>query len=195
MNDKPHFRSGRSVRLLAALALAVAGLAVAAGCGGDDESAAETQAAAEATTGTTQSTTAETGQTNLVETADAAGEFTTLTSLLREAGLAETLAQGGPFTVFAPTDAAFAKVPKTTLDSLAANPEQLEAVLLYHVVEGEARAADVAGMSSAETLNGASVRLAADGGTVTVDDATVVQADVSASNGVIHAIDQVLIPA
>jgi transforming growth factor-beta-induced protein len=178
----------RSMRVVGAVAVAVAGLGVAA-CGGDSrsgETAARTQPA---------ETSTEAMQENIVETAVAAGDFTTLTSLLADTGLAESLTGEGPFTVFAPTDEAFANVPKKTLDSLAANPKKLKAVLLYHVVPGEARAADVARLTSAETLNGESVRLASSGGTVRVNDARVVVADVGASNGVIHAIDRVLIPS
>jgi len=178
-----------AARLVGAVGLAVASLAVAA-CGGDDDSSG----GAAATPAPAASTMEESMDANIVETAVAAGDFTTLTSLVEEAGLAETLAGEGPFTVFAPTDAAFAKVPEATLDSLAADPEALEAVLLYHVVEGEARASDVAELDSAETLNGASVTLETAGGSVMVNDAQVVQADVAASNGVIHVIDQVLIP-
>jgi len=179
----------RSARVLGAIGLAVASLAV-AGCGGSDSSSerAATTAPAEA------ATMEETMQENIVETAVAAGDFTTLTSLVEKAGLAETLSGEGPFTVFAPTDDAFADVPQETLDSLAADPEALKAVLLYHVVDGEARARDVAELSSAETLNGESVELETTDGRVEVNDAKVVQADVTASNGVIHVIDEVLIP-
>ena len=180
----------RSMRVLGAIGFALAGLAV-AGCGGGDDSTSEGAAATAATTETTME---ETMQENIVETAVAAGEFTTLTSLVEQAGLAETLSGEGPFTVFAPTDDAFGKVPQETLDSLAADPEALKAVLLYHVVDGEARATDVAELSSAETLNGDSVQLETTGGGVMVNDAKVVQADVTASNGVIHVIDEVLIP-
>jgi uncharacterized surface protein with fasciclin (FAS1) repeats len=177
-----------SLRVMGAVGLAVAGLAVAA-CGGDDSDSEGTAAPAQA------ATTTEMMQENIVETAVAAGSFNTLASLLEQADLAETLAGDGPFTVFAPTDEAFAKVPKTTLDSLAADPEKLKAVLLYHVVDGETRASEVAELSSAETLNGESVDLESGGGTVRVNGARVVQADVTASNGVIHAIDEVLIPS
>ena len=140
-------------------------------------------------------TTEMTEESNIVETAVAAGDFTTLASLLERAGLAETLAGEGPFTVFAPTDEAFEAVPQETLDALAEDREMLRTVLLYHVVEGEARASDVASMRSAETLNGDSVRLRASGDTVRLDAARVVKADVTASNGVIHVIDEVLIPS
>jgi uncharacterized surface protein with fasciclin (FAS1) repeats len=181
----------RSARGLAAIGLAVVGL-VAAGCGGGDDDASSEGAAMNAAQPAT--TMDETTRENIVQTAVAAGKFTTLTSLVEQAGLASTLSGEGPFTVFAPTDDAFAKVPKRTLDALAADREALKAVLLYHVVDGEARANDVATLSSAKTLNGESVELEATGGAVKVDDATVVQADVTASNGVIHVIDRVLIP-
>ena len=181
--------TSRSLRMLGAVGLAVVGLAV-AGCGSDDSEAQEPASTQPAMTATE---TMEDG--NIVETAVAAGNFTTLASLLTEAGLAETLAGDGPYTVFAPTDEAFAAVPQETLDALAADPELLRSVLLYHVVEGEARASDVASMSSAETLNGDSVRLRANGETVRVNTARVVTADVPASNGVIHVIDEVLIPS
>lgn len=131
---------------------------------------------------------------NIVETAVGAGKFDTLVSLVEEAGLAETLATGGNFTVFAPTDAAFAKVPKKTLATLKADPAKLKAVLLYHVVKGELRASRVMKRSSIETLNGASVTVKVTRGVVKIDNARVVQANVEASNGVIHAINRVLIP-
>lgn len=131
---------------------------------------------------------------NIVETAVGAGKFDTLVSLVEEAGLAETLATGGNFTVFAPTDAAFAKVPKKTLTALAADPAKLKAVLLYHVVKGELRANRVMKRSSIETLNGASVTVRVTRGVVKVDNARVLQANVEASNGVIHAINRVLMP-
>jgi|RhiMetdeSRZDD1v2_1073273.scaffolds.fasta_scaffold16086_8 transforming growth factor-beta-induced protein len=182
-------RTLRSARVLGAIGLATMGLAVAA-CGGDNESSPEKATTTAAPATTTEATT----QENIVETAVAAEDFTTLTSLVEQAGLAETLSGEGPFTVFAPTDEAFAKVPQETLDALAADPEALKAVLLYHVVAGEARASDVAGLSSAETLNGESVELETTDGGVMVNDAMVVQADVTASNGVIHVIDEVLIP-
>ena len=131
---------------------------------------------------------------NLVQTAVAAGQFKTLVSLVKQAGLAKTLSGKTRFTVFAPTDAAFAKVPKATLDQLAADKAKLRAVLLYHVVSGRVMAAQVAKLRSAKTLNGATVRIRVSGGMVYVNGAKVVKANVSASNGVIHVINRVLIP-
>jgi uncharacterized surface protein with fasciclin (FAS1) repeats len=131
---------------------------------------------------------------NIVETAVAAGKFDTLVSLVQQAGLAETLANEGPFTVFAPTDAAFAKVPKKTLAALQADPDKLKAVLLYHVANGELRAKRVVKRSSIKTLNGASVDVKVTRGVVKVENARVQQANVDASNGVIHVINRVLIP-
>ena len=131
---------------------------------------------------------------NIVQTAVGAGQFTTLASLLEKAGLVDTLATGGPFTVFAPTDAAFAKVPQATLDALAADPAKLKAVLLYHVVSGRVAAADVVKLTSAKTLEGRSVAIKVVDGSVFVDDARVTTPDVVASNGIIHVVDSVLIP-
>jgi uncharacterized surface protein with fasciclin (FAS1) repeats len=131
---------------------------------------------------------------DIVQTAVGAGQFTTLASLLQQAGLVDTLATGGPFTVFAPTDAAFAKVPKATLDALAADPAKLKAVLLYHVVPGRVTAADVVKLSSAKTAEGRSLGIKVSNGSVFVDGAQVTTPDVEASNGVIHVIDSVLIP-
>jgi len=131
---------------------------------------------------------------NIVQTAIAAGQFNTLASLLTKAGLVDTLSTGGPFTVFAPTDAAFAKVPKATLDALAENPAQLKSVLLYHVVPDRVAAADVVKLTSAKTLEGRSVAIKVVDGSVYIDMAKVTTPDVTASNGVIHVIDSVLIP-
>jgi transforming growth factor-beta-induced protein len=131
---------------------------------------------------------------NIVQTAVAAGQFTTLASLLTKAGLVETLSTGGPFTVFAPTDAAFAKVPKSTLDALAGDLAKLKAVLLYHVVSGSLPAAEVVKLGSVKTLNGTGVAIKATNGAVFVGGAKVTTPDVSASNGTIHVIDSVLIP-
>jgi uncharacterized surface protein with fasciclin (FAS1) repeats len=131
---------------------------------------------------------------SIAQIADKSSRFDTLTSLLGSAGLVETLDGKGRFTVFAPTDAAFAKVPKSTLDALGADPEQLKAVLLYHVAEGRLTARKVVKRSSIKTLNGARVKVRVTKKGVKVGGARVVKADVKASNGVIHAIDQVLLP-
>jgi uncharacterized surface protein with fasciclin (FAS1) repeats len=131
---------------------------------------------------------------NIVQTAIAAGKFKTLTKLLKTAGLARALAKPGPYTVFAPTDAAFAKVPKSTLNALLRNKSKLRAVLLYHVVAGKVTSAQVVKLRSAKTLNGKSVRIRVTGGAVFVGAAKVTRPDVMASNGVIHVINRVLIP-
>ena len=134
------------------------------------------------------------GEKNLVQTAIAAGQFKTLASLLQKAGLAGTLEGTGPFTVFAPTDAAFAKVPKATLASLAKNKTKLRAVLLYHVVRGKVTAAQAMKLRSAKTLEGKSLTIRVSDGKVIVGGATVVKVNVMASNGVIHVINKLLIP-
>jgi uncharacterized surface protein with fasciclin (FAS1) repeats len=131
---------------------------------------------------------------DIVQTAVAAGKFKTLTALLKQAGLSKALQGRGPYTVFAPTDAAFAKVPKKTLTTLAADKTKLRAVLLYHVAKGRLTAAQVAKRTSIKTLNGQSLRVRLRSGHVTVGSARVVAADVGASNGVIHVINSVLIP-
>ena len=133
-------------------------------------------------------------QKNIVQTAVAAGQFKTLASLLTKAGLAGTLQGKGPFTVFAPTDAAFAKVPKATLAALAKNKTKLRAVLLYHVVKGKVTAAQAMKLRSAKTLQGKSFSIRVMNGKVIVGGATVVKPNVMASNGVIHVINKVLIP-
>jgi transforming growth factor-beta-induced protein len=130
----------------------------------------------------------------IVETAVAAGQFNTLAQLLTSAGLVETLQGPGPFTVFAPTDAAFAKVPQSTLNALLADPAKLREVLLYHVVPGRVLAQDVVRLSSAQTAAGKPVRIRVMGSDVYVNESKVIATDVMASNGVIHVIDSVLIP-
>ena len=131
---------------------------------------------------------------DIVETATSAGSFTTLTKALQAAGLAETLKGEGPFTVFAPTDEAFAKLPEGTLDALLQDKNKLSAILTYHVVPGSVTATQVAALTSAKTVNGKDLSIAAADGKVTVGRATVTQADVPATNGVIHVIDTVLLP-
>jgi uncharacterized surface protein with fasciclin (FAS1) repeats len=131
---------------------------------------------------------------DIVETAVAAGKFETLTSLLKQAGLAKTLQGKGPYTVFAPTDKAFAKVPRATLDALAQDKAKLRSVLLYHVAKGRLTARKVVKRESVKTLNGQRVRIRVRKGNVFVGGARVTTANVAASNGVIHVINKVLIP-
>src|SRR5690349_14841818 len=131
---------------------------------------------------------------DIVETAAAAGQFKTLAAALNEAGLVSTLKGAGPFTVFAPTDAAFAKLPAGTVEGLLKDKAKLTSILTYHVVPGKVMAADVVKLDGAKTVNGQSVAIKVVDGKVMVDNATVTQADVGASNGVIHVIDTVLLP-
>lgn len=134
-------------------------------------------------------------QKNIVQTASDAGQFKTLISLAQRAGLAGALSGSGKLTVFAPTDKAFAKVPKATLQKLQRNRAQLRAVLLYHVVKGNVKAAQVVKLRRAKTLNGASIRIGVKGKRVYLNRKTrVVATDIAASNGTIHVIDSVLIP-
>ena len=135
-------------------------------------------------------------QKDIVDTAVAAGSFNTLAAALKAADLVQTLKGAGPFTVFAPTDAAFAKLPAGTVENLLKpeNKAQLIAVLTYHVVPGSVMAAQVVSLKEAKTVNGQSVRVSTMGGTVKIDGATVVQTDIRASNGVIHVIDSVILP-
>jgi uncharacterized surface protein with fasciclin (FAS1) repeats len=131
---------------------------------------------------------------DIVDTAVANGSFRTLATALQAAGLVETLKGPGPFTVFAPTDAAFAALPAGTVDALLKDQTRLQEVLLYHVVPGQVLAADVTKMSSAATVQGSSLPIATQGSSVRVGSANVTAADVRASNGVIHVIDAVLLP-
>jgi uncharacterized surface protein with fasciclin (FAS1) repeats len=134
---------------------------------------------------------------DIVDTAVAAGDFKTLAVALEKAGLIDTLKGKGPFTVFAPTDAAFAKVPKADLDALLKDKAKLKAVLTYHVVSGKVMAADVVKMkdgSKVKTVNGKEFTLGLKDGKVMVDNANVTKTDIAASNGVIHVIDSVIMP-
>ena len=146
--------------------------------------------------GTAKVPAASQAQVDIVDTAVAAGQFKTLAAALEAAGLVDTLKGSGPFTVFAPTDAAFAALPAGTVENLLKpeNKDQLVAVLTYHVVLGRHPASKVAGMRDTATVNGANLDIATTGNVVTVHGARVVSADVGASNGVIHVIDKVLIP-
>jgi uncharacterized surface protein with fasciclin (FAS1) repeats len=133
---------------------------------------------------------------DIVDTAVEAGQFKTLAAALTAAGLVDTLKGAGPFTVFAPTDEAFAKLPAGTVENLLKpeNKQQLTDILTYHVVAGKVMAADVAGLDEAKSVNGKMIDVDAGGGSVKVNGATVTAADIAASNGVIHVIDTVILP-
>ncbi len=130
---------------------------------------------------------------DIVDTAVSAGSFKTLVTAVQAAGLVDTLNGKGPYTVFAPTDEAFAKIPKAKLDALLMDKAALTKVLMYHVVPGKVMAADVK-PGAVKTAEGSSLKVSMDGGKVKVDNATVIKTDVAADNGVIHAIDTVVMP-
>lgn len=152
------------------------------GCGGATEGAA--------------SPAAETAKKDIVDTAVAAGSFTTLAKALTAAELIDTLKGAGPFTVFAPTDEAFAKLPAGTLETLLKpeNKAKLQGILTYHVVPGKVMATDVVKLTSAKTVQGKELKIMADGGAVTVNGAKVTKTDIECTNGVIHVIDAVVLP-
>lgn len=131
---------------------------------------------------------------DIVDTAVSAGSFTTLVAAVKAAGLVDTLKGAGPFTVFAPTDEAFAKLPAGTVDSLLKDIPKLKKILTYHVVSGKVMAADAAKLTSAKTVEGSEIKIDASNG-VKINDSTVTTADIAADNGVIHVIDAVLLPA
>lgn len=131
---------------------------------------------------------------DIVTVAVEAGSFNTLAAALRAAGLVETLQGAGPFTVFAPTDAAFAKLPAGTVEALLNDLPRLRQILTYHVVAGKVEAKDVVNLTSANTVQGSPISISVVDGKVRINDATVVSADVQASNGVIHVIDTVILP-
>ncbi len=136
------------------------------------------------------------GNEDIVDTAVAAGNFKTLAAALKAAGLVDTLKGPGPFTVFAPTDEAFAKLPAGTVEDLLKpeNHDKLVAILTYHVVPGKVMAKDVVKLHEAKTVNGKDVKIMAEGGKVMVDNADVTKTDIVCSNGVIHVIDAVILP-
>ena len=173
------------LRPVAFAALALAAALTLSACGSDSETAMEE---------TMQETTEQTSVGTIVDVASAAGNFSTLVAAVAAADLVETLSGEGPFTVFAPTDEAFAALPEGVLDGLLLpeNKALLAQILTYHVVAGKVMAADVTDGDVA-TVEGQTIKLATEGG-VTVNGATVIAADVAASNGVIHAIDQVILP-
>jgi len=133
---------------------------------------------------------------DIVDTAVSAGSFNTLVAAVKAAGLVDTLKGDGPFTVFAPTDDAFAKLPAGTVDDLLKpeNKSKLQAILTYHVVPGKVMAADVTGIDSAKTVNGQSLSVKTEGDSVMIENAKVIKTDIMCSNGVIHVIDTVVLP-
>jgi uncharacterized surface protein with fasciclin (FAS1) repeats len=168
--------------------MALMGALAMGGCGGETppaNSAASTTSTASPQAGA-----------DIVDTAVAAGQFTTLVAALKAAGLVDTLKGPGPFTVFAPTDDAFKKLPAGTLDSLLKpeNKAKLVAILTYHVVAGNVTAADASKLTSAKTVEGADIKITASGGAVMIDGAKVIKADIACKNGVIHVIDAVMLP-
>lgn len=189
----------RTRRLLAPLLGASLLLAA---CGGSDDAAEEetaTTKAAEMPATTAPATTAASAALkDIVDTAVAAGDFKTLAAALKAADLVDTLKGKGPFTVFAPTDAAFAALPAGTLDSLLKpeNKAKLQEILKYHVVAGDVKAADVVKLTKADTVAGKPVTIKVDGSTVMLNDKVkVIKTDIKTSNGTIHVIDAVLIPS
>ena len=131
---------------------------------------------------------------DIVDTAVGAGSFNTLVAAVKAAGLVEALKGTGPFTVFAPTDEAFAKVPKAALEALLADKEALKKVLFYHVVAGNVLAKDVVTLKEAKTLQGSAAKITVKDGKVMVDNANVIKTDIACTNGVIHVIDSVILP-
>jgi uncharacterized surface protein with fasciclin (FAS1) repeats len=131
---------------------------------------------------------------DIVDTAVGAGNFNTLVTAVKAAGLVDTLKGEGPFTVFAPTDEAFAKLPAGTVEGLLKDPEKLKQVLTYHVVAGKVMAADVVKLKEAKTVQGGSVKVKVKNGAVMIDGAKVVKTDIVCDNGVIHVIDAVILP-
>jgi uncharacterized surface protein with fasciclin (FAS1) repeats len=170
------------MRTFASLALALALTA----CGDSTSS----------TPGPTSPATNPQAQSDIVDTAVAAGQFTTLVKAVQAADLAATLKGPGPFTVFAPNDAAFAKLPQGTLDELLKpeNKAKLQSILTYHVVAGKVTSGDAAKLTSAKTVQGQELKVGAMDGTVSVDGAKVIKADIECTNGVIHVIDSVVLP-
>jgi len=160
---------------------------VGAACSSDDD--------ADATTTTTTVAAEDMEMGTIVDVAAGAGTFETLLAAATAAGLVDTLNGDGPYTVFAPTDDAFAALPEGTVEGLLEDPAALSEILLYHVVPGKVLAADVVGLTSATTAQGSDVSINVDGGTVMVDGANVTATDIEASNGVIHVIDAVILPS
>lgn len=174
---------------------ALCALLLLGGCASTSTDASSSPESAEAAPAAEESTeaAADAPTQNIVEIAVGNPDFSTLVAALQAAELVDTLSGEGPFTVFAPTNDAFAKLPEGALDGLLADKEKLTAVLTYHVVSGNVMAADVVNLTEAATVSGANIAIDASNG-VKINDATVVTADIAATNGVIHVIDTVLLP-
>lgn len=179
------------MHLIARTTLVLSALALGA-CSGSTKATAK-KAATGAASQAVEAAKTEAAKGNIVEVAMGAGQFNTLVTAVKAAGLVETLSGPGPFTVFAPTDAAFAKLPAGTVEALLKDKEKLTAILTYHVVAAKVMAADVGGLTEAKTVNGAMLPIDTSDG-VMVGKGKVVKADVGASNGVIHVVDTVLLP-
>lgn len=176
------------------LAVAAVPLIIAA-CGSSNSSASTSPTTSAAASSAMSPSASATAQKDIVGTAVAAGDFKTLATALNAAGLVNALKGPGPFTVFAPTDAAFAKLPKGTLAKLLKDPKgELTKILEYHVIAGKVMAADITNGMTAKTLEGSTVKFTVKGGKVYVNGVLVTTADVAASNGVIHVINGVLVP-
>ena len=152
-------------------------------------------AASPALAGSCGSSHAKAASNNIVETAVSAGSFNTLVAAVKAADLADTLSAKGPYTVFAPTDEAFAKLPAGTVDNLLANPDKLREILLYHVVPGKVSASEVVNLTRATTAQGSDLNIRVADGSVMIDDALVTATDIETSNGIIHVIDTVILPS
>lgn len=183
--DKSKFGA---VAVIMVAVLVIGGVGAWALWGNNDNTNDSTQASQ------TETMEAEASKGNIVDVASSDEQFSTLVTAIQAAGLAETLSGEGPFTVFAPTNAAFEKLPAGTLQDLLNKPEELAKVLTYHVVSGELMAADVVKLTEATTVNGKVAPITVNGETVKIGNATVVKTDIKTSNGVIHVIDTVLIP-
>jgi uncharacterized surface protein with fasciclin (FAS1) repeats len=193
------------MKKLMTLAVCLMMIALLSGCGGDDDATKEGDTEADSGSGSEEDTTDETSddeeaaasENDIVDTAVAAGGFETLVAAVTAAGLVDTLKGEGPFTVLAPTDEAFAALPEGTLEELLKpeNKDKLVGILTYHVIPAKAMAADVVKMTSATTVQGTDVTIAVEGDVVKINGATVKTTDIVCSNGVIHVIDAVILPA
>ena len=188
-------RNGEIIMIRLRTTFALAAIPLAA-CSSDDTTSDGNPPESGQPQGGSGQTAPQTATADIVQTASEAGQFTTLIAAVQAAGLEDTLRGPGPFTVFAPTDEAFAKLPAGTLDTLLKpeNREQLASILTYHVIAGKVPSSEAVKLTSAKTVNGKELKLDASSGSLKVDNATVAKADIEASNGIIHVIDTVVLP-